>query len=257
MAVRYFRRRRAPFRKTFRRRMPSGVVAGGQVKRVAGASSRNAPIYTIQPARVAHKKLIHIVPLVSTITQFSANDTIALTPTANFNTVSLNSIEQGDGLDKRHANKIWMTELTVIYSFGTGFLNTNVDLPLNVMVWYDRECRGSLAAIGDILDGDDTLHMQRIENRERFDIIYRGDPTCAPQRVYNGTTVLAYPSDSSSRHRSFKIPIMRGATYNGTTAGISTILKGALYLTFFNNATPGATNIPIFATHRLMFSDIE
>lgn len=271
MPTRFFRRRTQPFRKVFTRRRPTAVVAGGQTKRVWGSSSRNVPIYTYQRASVAHRRLIHVWPQVSQVRPLSLNNTFSVTPTApavNPTAILLNAVYQGDGLEARHANKIYMNEVVITWSLGASVAAGVSDIPFNVAVIYDRDTRGTVPNIFDIFDQTDTLTMQRISNRERFDIIYRADPSSATQRVYTGSLpVNSYVSADQARHRSIKVPINRNTVYTGpgtitppaTVPVVTTadILKGSLYLFVWNNSPPAADNILFYCATRMTFTDIE
>lgn len=241
----------------FYRTSRSAVVPGGATKRVAPGSSRNAPIYAYQRPAVSARKLVHFCPLVSVTRALYAHKGNVLYPTATPNQLLLNGIAQGDGIEARHANKAWMRDLQLNYK---AFIpSVSFAKRYNVIVVYDRECRGTYPQLGDIYDDPNAaLTMQRVVNRERFDIIFRKEMVFAPQRVWDGTNVSAYDTSATESEYSFRIAVNRMAFYSGTTDAYSDILKGGLYLFIWNTSNVGDPDIlRVDCSARLEFVDVE
>lgn len=230
------------------------VVPGGQTKPVRPGSSRNAPIYAYQRPQVSARKLVHFWPLVSSSTILKVNTSSVQVPSANANWLLLNGIGQGDGLDARHANKVWMRDLQL----GFTYLTPTVTCSYNVIVVYDRESRGVSPSIADIFDvSTDPLSQQRVVNRERFDIIFRKEMVAAPEYFWNGTSTISYPTASMVADYSFRIPINRMAFYSGTTTSMGDILKGGLFVFIWGDFSVGPSNPEVQVCPRLEFVDFE
>jgi len=235
----------------------SSVVPGGQTKRVAPGSSRNAPIYAYQRPSQSARKLVHFSPLLSVPRLMYAHQNNILYPTIFPNQLLLNGIAQGDGIEARHANKAWMRDLQLNYK---AFIpSANFAKRYNVLVVYDRECRGTYPALADLLDNPASLlAMQRVVNRERFDIIFRKEMVFAPQMVYDGTGLSAFDTSLTEADYSFRIPVNRMAFYSGTSDQYSDILKGGLYLFLWNTSlSTDADKLRVDVCARLEFVDVE
>lgn len=245
-----------PGRRFFRRRATPSV-AGGATKSVAQSTSRNAPIYAHQPVRVAHRKLMKIVPIVSTPPiNLLINSALVGIPGALATAIPINAIEQNTGLDKRSANKVWMQELQVSHHVSTIPASDQM-IRYTMMVFYDRESRGSTPSLTDVINSADAMALQNVLSRERFDILYRQVITFAMQPTYDGTGVSNRISNGFAKIHSVKIPIYRGAVYNAATASVGAIDKGTLWLVFFNNTAPAGGNASVNVCHRLTFVDID
>ena len=230
------------------------VVPGGQTKRVAPGSSRNAPVYAYQRPQLTARKLVHFNPLVSATIDVHANSGSGLYPAALANGVLLNGILQGDGLDSRHANKAWMRDLQLGYK---SYI-PNVASRYNVLVVYDRESRGVSPSLSDIFDVPASLlTQQRVVNRERFDILFRKEMVMAPMRTYDGSGTVGYDTAITEADYSFRVPINRMAFYSGSSALLGDILKGGLFLFFWSSPAPDPSNLLVSVNYRLEFVDVE
>lgn len=230
------------------------VVPGGQTKRVAPGSSRNAPVYAYQRPQVSARKLVHFNPLVSSTIDVNANSGSGLYPSAQANCVLLNGILQGDGLDARHANKAWMRDLQLGYKAYIQPTATRY----NVLVVYDRESRGVSPSLSDIFDVPTSLlTQQRVVNRERFDILFRKEMVMAPMKTYNGSGTTGFDTAVTEADYSFRVPINRMTFYSGTSALLADILKGGLFLFFWASPAPDPSNMQVSVNYRLEFVDVE
>ena len=167
-----------------------------------------------------------------------------------------NAIAQGDGLGNRHANKVFLKDLQL--NWGHGLCSpSSVPFYYSLSVVFDRESRGGLPLVTDIYETAAYDSMQRVDNRDRFDIIYRKTVAVAPEYCWNGTSM--YPQSGLSWMKNFSevIPVNRMTTY--ITAGDTylDILKGTLWVFVHGNLVAGASNPAVYATCRVLFVDVE
>lgn len=235
-------------------RRRSSVVPGGQTKKVAKGSSRNAPIYAYQPARVALRKLIHFITFNPGL---KVNSSSVIYPNANASFYSLNSCAQGDGLLNRSNNKIYMRNLNLSWGHGDT-LSSSTTFQYSLAVVYDRESRGGSPSLTDIFASSAVLAAQQIMTRDRYDIVYRKTLTISPDFAWNGA--VAYPFAGVSWNRCYGevIPINRMATYSASISNdYLEILKGSLWLIVFNNYAIGAGNPNVYFNFQLEFVDVQ
>lgn len=245
-----------------RRRRRVGVRRGvpGSHRVVRSGAKSNFPVYTYQRPRVAHRKLVHFAPVVV--------NTVSRQPSAGFaefpsgtglygNVLHVNSIEQGDGLDKRHANKIFMKSLYLSFMVDEQLMQADMHTLFEIIVVYDRETNGLMPSAGDIIDPG-FAGPQRIGTRERFDILFRKSYTVGAQwNQTNATTFTKSYMSESIRNIDMTIPINRGTVWRGPGYGVGDILKGSLFVWFHTGGNSTSSSLILATKTRLMFDDIE
>ena len=231
----------------------STVVPGGFTKRVRKGVKSNAPVYAYQPPKVALRKLIHNVTYT---VGFRVNGAGGAYPASYANMLCASGIGQGDGLGYRHANKAFLKDLQLNWGHGVT-APSSVPFYYGLSVVYDRESRGVVPLVVDIYETASYDSMQRIDNRDRFDIIYRKIVAVAPEYCWNGTTMYPQAGLSWMKNFSESIPVNRMTTYSTSGDAYTDILKGALWVIVHGNLVAGASNPAVYATSRLLFVDVE
>jgi len=240
------------------RRMPYSRFGRGarlpSSRRRYSSGSRSAPVgfYT------AGRGLTRQVPLYtggkgSKGVETHAVDTILsnVNPSPILGSISLvNSIARGTSISERMGTRAQMMNVLVTGTLGFAQGSTKTRGVFVAYFVYDRSPRGILPSWTDVFDVAAVNSFQRLDTRDRFEILYR--------RTWdiegNGTT----PTSDSFVRVELNLPIRRMVSFHSSsvTGAISDIDSGALYL-FVLPATSDVSSPTDFGfsmSHRLSFT---
>lgn len=265
------RRRRAarsyPLSRTVRRRtFRSGSfysygLPGTRFVRSSGG--RDTPIYLSgRAARSPVEALVHPAGDDQRLhTRYFTNSNTTDAGASPF--VHLNDISRGDSIGQRRGNAVKMLRVSF-----RGFFQANLDITKALqqvgtfMVVFDRQPRGQLPVLSDLLDYQEPFGMQRLDNRDRFHILYRKQLGLEVGVVGQTGTDTPVPTSNSMATIDVSIPIYRSTIFaNGGINGvIADVRSGALYAVFVGpgNAASGGIFYPgIHAAlhYRIVYSD--
>lgn len=254
-------------RRTYRRATGSGRVIPGSLRRVRRGGVRDQAIYAYG---CAARKLMHFVPSQSyAATRVFFNSGNVFRPAAGGNLLLLNGIAQGTGIDQRQLDKVYMKTLTLRMWFqpGTEFTGTGSrGYPYLLLLVYDTQLRTggggtTPPTIADIVDNTYALANQRIDTRERFQILYRKVINANAFPYWNGTALAYSPyHPSADKMYQLKIPINRMTTYhqNGTDDSYESINRGSLILYCVSEFVAAeSTNSHLSVVPRLSYIDYD
>lgn len=266
MPVRRSYRRRSSSRRGYGGRSYARRPVAGSMRTVRRGGRTDLGMFSYGcPAR----KLIHFNPLVQSAPASrcfnTGSDAFTSVPG---NAIVLNSIGQGSSLEQRLLHKIFMRSLLARIMVYPGQELTSVTqrtITCCIMLVYDTEPPDSnVAPISDILDSAEPLAMQRVDNRERFSILYRKSFALSAFPYGGSGGALTYTDDYPGGARLFelKISIGRQTTFKTAdpSATYSAINKGSLVFYFISGMGPNGTagvNTFMNGTFRLSFSDYE
>lgn len=154
----------------------------------------------------------------------------------------------GDGLEAYTGNKIYMHRVILRGQLQLPTIIGNASTAFCIV--YDRAPRGVLPAVTDIFDSTSIYALQRVDNRSRFEILYRKDYNmeCTGTAVA-GPTVIGVNTTSTQHNVLLDIPVMRVLDTNlagSNNCQIANIVRGALYLLTLSegNGVPSPPNTP-------------
>lgn len=236
-----------------RRRSTSGRTSARSLRTISRTARNEEPVYSYGcPAR----SLVHFVPALNEVVQI-ANFTGDIN-----NYHCFNGIAQGSGLDQRTGTKAYIRSLLIR---GNVEIGSNAMLsdtsprwdPICVMLVWDSNPDPAVpvAPVTDILDFASPMAPQRIDNRDRFKILFR---RVTPVHAWpvNSTTYIIGPQ--SHRNVEWKIPINRITTWKqtGVSDYVGNITHGLLTMyTLSDLAYAAGLNTTLRFTYRLSFTD--
>jgi len=222
--------------------------------------TRDVPIYSY--VRPSSRRLTHITPVVESETLIYANNKHPADedfPNAGL----INPVAQGDGIEHRHATKIYMKYLFLSGWFGMATQMGTVTITSRFAVVYDKTPTGSvLPTPAEIFDYTTPHSFPTILNRERFELMYTRVVSLSRTPLTSGSTSVMYSiGPNSIKYFRVRIPIMRIATWgpNAVSGALTGMTRGALYV-YFLNATPaeeGDSRVVCGFYRRLTFDDVE
>lgn len=157
----------------------------------------------------------------------------------------INVVDQGDALSNRLATRIYMKDL--MFRFAMTNLSQGTSSCTFAIV-YDRQPLGVLPAISDIFDAPNVQSFQRLDTRDRFQVLYRKDMS------FDGNSTM--PTPSMGQILTAVVPIGRSTTYTvGVASGaIANVKTGALYFVYFGTGVSTNDTVIGSGTFRLVFS---
>lgn len=178
------------------------------------------------------------------------------TPTA----ILLNGTATGTNFVNRIGAKVTMK--TIQFKANIQNILTSTEGVLRMLVVYDKQPNGALAAIGDVIESRDSSNTAsssiyscpKVENRDRFEII-RDKTWHAPACTNTGgvLTNLSYPSDDDEMEFSEYIKLGKKTTYKDTSSAITSISTGSLLMFLLCSGTTNAYQLSW--SSRLRFYD--
>lgn len=210
-------------------------VAGATRYRVASVG-REVPLY-LRPGKAAPMEA-HVFDHVSSITSFGAAGTGLVE--------HLNEIAEGTAINNRLSNRCTLRNLLI-----RGQVRANLSTqPTSgvLMIVYDRQPQGALPAYTDIMDAATVLSYQRLDSRDRFQILWRWSRIFEPYTTSNSDTTqfLDMNLDLGERECVY-------AT-TATTGTIADCKQGALYLVTVGDQAVLANNFAASIGFRIVFS---
>jgi len=221
--------------------------------------TRDVPVYSY--VRPSSRRLTHVYPIASAENTVVANN--AYPPDPAFpNVFFLNPVDQGDGIDQRHATKIYMKYMFLSGFFGLNNQMGDVSITSRFAVVYDREPRGAIPSPATVFDGVVPTSFPTLINRERFELMYSRVVTLHRTPLTSGSTSVMYSiGPNSLKFFRIRIPIFRIATWgpNSPTGDISGLTRGAMYIYFLNGYAVGDVDARMSCGffRRLTFDDVE
>lgn len=281
----YIRRYRRGFR-GYRR--ASRILATPGSTRVARRTSGREFRSVTLPIR-APRKVIHFLPVIqeadTNLVFTNADQPVWVGPGGNdpaspASCYFANNIPQGFDLSSRTANQAYMRHIAIRGVIRPTLSSPPSSIPLCLMVVYDRDPNGqiSVPTLTDILDSGSVYGMQKVINRDRFEILFRKYfmpevlfQTVASTPSYNGGNpplrIIENYSAEAYGARNFlvdlKIPLNRRTVYipGVTTVGNPSYIDyGALYIYTIAGDLyqPALKSNWIFNGHiRLAFTDMD
>lgn len=238
-----------------RRTSSSRYGVAGSLRYVRPSVGRDTPLYVRSiPRSLTEQKCHPIDPAFLPVVLYGLNNPAS--PNAIYH---INIIPQGTGLAEREASRIRLDRLVIRGEYTCPLPNTfngpNPLLTASFCVVYDSKPTGALPVVTDIFDSMIPFSLQRIANRDRFQILYRqamsveiGGPAGGP----------FYATSDSVRNMDLSIPLNREAVYDpaGTTGSIAEVKSGALYFVMFGPGTASTNSVNVQLQFRLAFHDV-
>lgn len=219
-----------PMSSVLSRPMTRGAYRGsrgiaGSTRYLYARPGRDLPLY-VPKQRMQPDEMHHLDRLDLPFQPWLANGTI----------YHVNSIAQGTALTDRLASRA--TCLSLQLRGSAQAMNAGFTYSAMVLV-VDRSPTGVLPAITDIFDSDDSFSFQRVDNRDRFTILYRRDFSLEGSITAGGlTSTTNVPINTVIRFRVL-------TSYAANTGAISDVKSNAIYLlTLGDRAT--LTAAPLF-----------
>lgn len=215
-----------------RRSMYASGIPGATGRYVAGVG-REVPLYL--PSRRSRTEA-HIAEVLPIDVQVNTTGSLQF----------LNTVPTGTSLYAREGQRITMTQLQI-----RGFIRVDAATTYaagSLLIVYDKAPRGALPVPTDILDLATTQSFQKLDTRDRFEILFRKNYSLEG----NNTTVTA----DSFRNIDEVVYMNRSATYTLSGAGgtIADISYGALYAFWIGNVGAGTNDLIAHVGYRTVFS---
>lgn len=175
-----------------------------------------------------------------------ANYTVISTPSVTL----LNGCAVGTDYTDRIGRKITMKSIfirgSLIPQDNSSGPNTN-----RMLIVYDKQCNGTAVTTTDVLKTAVPTSQINLNNRDRFIILY---DKCWIQAAILDTATQSFSGSPTC----FKIKLYRklnlDTQYSGTTAAVSSIATGNIYMIWLNENATTAGSIATVST-RIRFTD--
>lgn len=183
--------------------------------------------------------------LVSSAREKKVVDNVLSDAFNNTGTITLmNGVAQGDDYTNRDGRKVIFKSIQLrIIAFGTP--GTAVDQSIRYLIVYDKQPTGALPAVTDILDTAAVVSNTNLSNRDRFIILKDKVISCQLN------TTAAAPQYHNEKYMKINLETV----FSGTSAAITSISSGAIYLVQVGTVAAGATTYSNTGRLRLRFVD--
>jgi len=236
------RRLRMPFSRTVRgaplgRAFSAKSITTGSTRAVFVKPGRDFPLYA-PPAQYAPQELhaVDIPGVGSPPTVYNMDTTGSI--------AHINIIAQGDSLASRTGQRLMMTGLQVRGKVaplpGTGVAQGCL------YIVYDLLPRGALPAITDIFDSSDFASFQKVDTRDRFQVL------CRYNYSLSGLAATL-PSPPSNVDKILRMRLQSSYAVGGGGT-IASVTAGALYIVTMGDQ-PAVSGLGCALRFRLQFSD--